>query len=205
MKLIFVDNDRHFMAVAQEIFAGDNTVEFQPVNYPWHEAEFDVVISPANSFGLMDGGFDLALINHYGLEVEEQIQKMVIQEYGGEQPIGTSKLVYANNGQYIAHTPTMRLPEQVDGTDHIYVAFRAALRACETIRTWSFSPVVATTGLGTGCGRALPRIAARQMQLAWEHHHAAPPVIPGDANRSANWERVRNRYREIAQAANLHG
>jgi O-acetyl-ADP-ribose deacetylase (regulator of RNase III) len=55
--------------------------------------EFDCLVSPANSFGLMDGGTDAAIVRFFGEELMERVQKRILAEYLGEQPVGTSMLV----------------------------------------------------------------------------------------------------------------
>ena len=134
--------------------------------------------------------------------IEEAIQKTITTHWHGEQPIGTSMLVATSDSsdekqEYIAHTPTMRLPELSVGTDHPYVAMRAVLRE---VANYDPEFVIATTGLATGCGRVSPESAAQQMRLAWVHHHAAAPVMPGDSHRGGNWGRTQQHYKEVEEA-----
>ncbi|GAA0728481.1 hypothetical protein GCM10009430_37690 [Aquimarina litoralis] len=35
--------------------------------------EFDCLVSPANSFGLMDGGIDLAIRNYFGMKLQYNV------------------------------------------------------------------------------------------------------------------------------------
>jgi len=37
----------------------------------------DCVVSPANSFGFMDGGLDLAISNKLGWQVQKKLQKQI--------------------------------------------------------------------------------------------------------------------------------
>lgn len=46
------------------------------------------VVAPGNSFGLMDGGYDLAIIRKFGQEVQDEIQSRIAAEWYGELPIG---------------------------------------------------------------------------------------------------------------------
>ena len=55
--------------------------------------EFDCMVSAANSFGLMDGGVDLAITRFFGVPLMERVQAHILQEYLGEQPIGTSFII----------------------------------------------------------------------------------------------------------------
>ncbi|MEO1452058.1 MAG: macro domain-containing protein, partial [Bacteroidota bacterium] len=39
---------------------------------------FDCMVSAANSFGLMDGGVDLAITNFFGTQLEQRVQQHII-------------------------------------------------------------------------------------------------------------------------------
>ena len=83
-----------------------------------NKKKIECVVSPANSFGLMDGGYDLALTEYYGIQLQQRVQDYIIQHYLGEQPVGTSFIIETKkDNQYLIHTPTMRTPESV--TDEI--------------------------------------------------------------------------------------
>ena len=43
--------------------------------------EFDCMVSAANSFGLMDGGVDLAITRFFGVQLMERVQAHILQEY----------------------------------------------------------------------------------------------------------------------------
>ena len=49
---------------------------------------FDCVATAGNSFGLMDAGMDLAVLKFFGVELQGVIQKRIIEEFYGEQPVG---------------------------------------------------------------------------------------------------------------------
>ena len=63
--------------------------------------EYDCIVSPANSFGIMDGGFDLALINYFGHELMKHVQDKIGAEYAGEQ-------------MYLAYKSVVQPPERID-------------------------------------------------------------------------------------------
>ena len=129
--------------------------------------EYDCIVSPANSFGIMDGGFDLALVNYFGNELMKRVQDKIGAEYAGEQPVGTCLIVETGNKKhpYLAHTPTMRIPRIIREYDTVYNAMRAMLL---TVRKHSDIKTVLCTGLGTATGKVPATIAARQMYLAYK-------------------------------------
>lgn len=140
--------------------------------------EFDLLVSAANSFGLMDGGVDAAIVNYFGDALADRVQARIRDEFLGEQPVGTCLIVPTGNSKhpFLAHTPTMRVPEVIARTDNVYNAMRAMLLAVrkhnaeqtETIR------IVACPGLGTGVGMMPPHVAARQMAVAYKHFLEPP-------------------------------
>lgn len=57
----------------------------------------------------MDGGFDLALTEYYGNQLQERVQKYIIKNYYGEQPVATSFSINTNKyNQLLIHILTMR-------------------------------------------------------------------------------------------------
>jgi hypothetical protein len=94
-------------------------------------SRYSIASSPRASFGLMDAGMDLAVLRYFGDTLMENIQKLILSDYLGEQPVGTCLLVRAHHvtHPYVAHAPTMRVPMNIQGTDHVYLALWAVLTA----------------------------------------------------------------------------
>lgn len=140
--------------------------------------KFDCMVSAANSFGLMDGGVDLAISNFFGWELMDRVQRHIIDHWRGEQPVGTSFIIPTNheNHPFLAHTPTMRVPMPITATDDVYKATWAMLLAVWRHNRDTEDPIstVACPGLGTATGGVSPRSAARQMSRAY-HHFISPP------------------------------
>lgn len=136
--------------------------------------EFDCMVSAANSFGLMDGGVDLAIVGFFGIELMDRVQQHILTEYLGEQPVGTSFIIETGQPEhpFLAHTPTMRVPMAITRTDNIYNAMWAMLLAVHHHNQQSSKKIrtVACPGLGTLTGRVPPEEAARQMALAYRHY-----------------------------------
>jgi O-acetyl-ADP-ribose deacetylase (regulator of RNase III) len=140
--------------------------------------EFDCMVSAANSFGLMDGGVDAAITGFFGDGVQRRVQQRILDEFLGEQPVGTSLIVETLHPKhpFIAHTPTMRIPMEIARTDHVYLAMWAMLLAvrAHNRRSAQAIRVVACPGLGTATGCVPLREASRQMALAYEHFLQPP-------------------------------
>ena len=161
-------------------------------------AEFDCMVSPANSFGIMDGGIDLIIRNYFGFELQENVRKNIEEIYFGEQPVGTSIIVETGNPKhpFLAHTPTMRIPKDISNTDNVYNATFAMLRAVASHNQTHRLPInkVLCPGLGTATGRVKPKEAARQMALAYRNFLHPPQVLI--------WSDLKARDAEICQFDN---
>lgn len=142
---------------------------------------FDCMVSAANSFGLMDGGVDLAITKYFGVGLMEHVQAVILKEYLGEQPVGTSFIAETGDPRapFLAHTPTMRVPTTIARTDYSYQAMFAMLRAvrAHNLARPAVIERVACPGLGTGTGRMPLEEAARQMAVAYAHFLNPPPRI----------------------------
>jgi O-acetyl-ADP-ribose deacetylase (regulator of RNase III) len=142
---------------------------------------FDCVITAGNSFGLMDAGMDLAVVRFFGRHVMERIQKQILDDYLGEQPVGTCVIVETDQAvhPFVAHAPTMRIPMNISGTNHAYLAMWAALTSIHRYNRSSTQKIksVACPGLGTGTGGMDSAEAALQMFLAYEHSQRTPAFI----------------------------
>lgn len=107
----------------------------------------DAWVSPANSYGLMDRGYDGALIDYYGKSIQDKIQQKIKDEYFCEQPVGTSISVFFPEG-YLIHTPTMRIPSIIKDYDVVYHCTRSCL--IEALRLECNSILIPAFGAGTG-------------------------------------------------------
>lgn len=148
----------------------------------------DCLVSPANSFGLMDGGMDLAITNYFGDQLQKRVQRYIINEFYGEQPVGTSFVIETkhNKIKYLAHTPTMRVPSIIKGTDNVYRATKATLIAVEKFKEEINS--VALPAFGAGAGQVHPVEMAYQMSLAFKHFENPPKSIDWNYARFRDYE-----------------
>ena len=133
----------------------------------------DAIVSPANSFGIMDGGLDLAIRNELGFQVETDIQEVILNKYLGEMPIGTAEIINTNHDRwsYMIAAPTMRVPEKIAFTLNAYNAFRAILIAINNFNEHNLRKPIKSlvcSGLGTGIGCMEPVKCAAQMRAAFK-------------------------------------
>lgn len=129
----------------------------------------DAVVSPANSFGFMDGGLDLALSERLGWDLERKLMDRIKALPEGELLVGQAMTLETGDPEipYLISAPTMRIPTNfnIDTSVNAYLAMKAILIAANKEPEIQS---VAIPGLCTGIGRMDPKIAARQMFYAFE-------------------------------------
>jgi O-acetyl-ADP-ribose deacetylase (regulator of RNase III) len=168
--------------------------KFQDVIEPWK-----FIVSPGNSYGIMDGGIDQQYLDYFGDELQFKVQDRILSHYYGEQPVGTAFIIPARtspNYVMLVHAPTMRYPMELVGTlqENVFWAARAAFVELADYPNGSEAvPRVLMPGLGTGAGHVPCAVAAQLMRLAWDN-------VQASNDRHLTWEdatRTHIRLRQI--------
>jgi O-acetyl-ADP-ribose deacetylase (regulator of RNase III) len=142
----------------------------------------DALISPANSFGFMDGGIDALYTQRFGHKVQHRLQALIRTRHHGELLVGSAEVVHTDDPSFpfVIAAPTMRVPMILRESVNPYLAARAVILL---LRHGIFSngpfagePIasvirtVAFPGLGTGVGGIGPNTCARQVRGAIEEY-----------------------------------
>ena len=139
MKIYLLDINSHMTKAWEAYFKDIDDVEIVNTDFDNFMFDYtvDAVVSPANAFGLMDGGYDGAITRYFGKQLMKDVQYKIITEWYGEQPVGTSlsvpikgKQVYYNDkikDMILIHTPTMRTPSLIVDNKVIYQCMRTTL------------------------------------------------------------------------------
>ncbi|MCA9688809.1 MAG: macro domain-containing protein [Myxococcales bacterium] len=145
----------------------------------------DAVVSPANSFGFMDGGIDALYTRVFGPGVQQALQEKIRARHHGELLVGAAEIVETGHQiPYLIAAPTMRVPMILRDTVHPYLAARAALLLALHGRFDDGTPVrarvrtIAFPGLGTGVGKVPAVVCARQVRAAIEDVVLGRSVFP---------------------------
>lgn len=164
MKITIVDPKQRLIDIVNEYFS--DTEEVTAVVGDFRSYSADALVSPANSFGIMDGGIDALYVEHLGKDMQKKLQSRIIKKYHGELPVGMSLDIEIDNPQYkwLISAPTMRVPQNISTTDHVYLAFRSMLLTA--MKNNSIKTIV-TPVFGTGIGKMNYEVAATQMKLAY--------------------------------------
>lgn len=169
LRVILVDREGPLAAAWREAFR--DVTEVEVVRGDYFSTPAEAMVSPANSFGVMDGGLDLAIRDGLGLHVEQRVRERIASAHHGELPVGVAEIVETNDARWplLVCAPTMRVPEDASRTLNAYLAFRAILLALARYGRERGAPVrsVVCPGLCTGVGATAPRRCAAQMRVAW--------------------------------------
>jgi O-acetyl-ADP-ribose deacetylase (regulator of RNase III) len=151
------------------------------------EVGADALVSPANSFGFMDGGLDYQISERLGWHIQESVQAAIRARPLRELLVGEAVIVPTGaRTPWLIAAPTMRVPMRVRESVNAYLAMKAILLAARAHAGAIPIRSVAVPGLGTGIGKLSPRIAAGQMWQAYEEVVRGNFVYPtsfGDAQR----------------------
>lgn len=178
MKVFLIERELEKFKYLQSYFAGEDVVLFHSdfENFMKNH-DVECVVSPANAFGLMDGGYDLALTEWYGNQLQDRVQQYIVDHFRGEQPIGTSFAIETRkDGQWLIHTPTMRTPQPIVDPRIIYQCMRTTLMEAERNH---FKSILIPMFGGT-CGRVKPEIVAKMMWKAYHQIQNPPEKIDWD-------------------------
>ncbi len=165
------------MVAAWGHFMGD--LEFVEIHHgSIFEVKCDAVVSPANSFGFMDGGLDALYIDYFGPEIQMRLRRVILDRHHGELLVGAAEIVETGHQQipYLIAAPTMRVPMILKDSVNAYLAARAVLllilHESFTVGERQGQPIaevvqtVAFPGLGTGVGSIGFNTCAHQMRQA---------------------------------------
>jgi O-acetyl-ADP-ribose deacetylase (regulator of RNase III) len=69
-------------------------------------------VTAGNAFGIMTAGIDAAIIRRFSTALMERVQHRIMDDYMGEQPVGTAFVVETHDSSlpFLVHAPTMRVP-----------------------------------------------------------------------------------------------
>ncbi|KAF5006552.1 hypothetical protein FDECE_7078 [Fusarium decemcellulare] len=155
--------------------------------------KFDVVVSPANSYGQLDGGFDDAISRAFSPTKDypaltKVAQEKLYDEWRGFAPPGTCTMVRIPDDfvlksknvwgtKYLALCPTMRLPMDVRWDreivyDTIWSLLCAIDKHNRTVANDKISSILMTP-MATGTGFVSPERWAKQTVLALKHFSEA--------------------------------
>jgi O-acetyl-ADP-ribose deacetylase (regulator of RNase III) len=178
MKIQLIDSNQEICKAWTSQFKGckDVTIFHGDI----FEKPTDSIVSPANSFGFMDGGLDYLISEIVGFDAQKILQKRIKEEYNGELLVGQAVLVETGFSAipFLISAPTMRVPMLLpkDSSVNAYLASKAIFTLLKQnhhrINSVTFS------GLATGIGQIPYDICAKQMKQAYDEIWLEKFVFP---------------------------
>lgn len=186
MKIYLRDRNLSIVEAWKQQFSDCENVEISAGDIFGLEESIDSIVSPANSFGFMNGGIDFIYSLEFGEATVNRLQTKIKKDFKGDLFVGQATIVKTDHNKipYLISAPTMYVPMVVSGTINSYLAFRAALQAVEDFnKTASFTsnPIncgsneigicsILCPGLGTAVGMMPAMTCAIQMRKAYDVH-----------------------------------
>ncbi len=168
MQYILIDNKPKMIEAWKMFFEGFADVAIVEGDLT-QVVSADAIVSPANSFGFMDGGVDYAISERLGWDLQEKVQEKIKSLPEGELLVGKALILETNDKiiPYLIVAPTMRVPTDfnINTSLNAYLAMKAVF--IEAISHPNIN-TIAISGFCTGVGKMLPEISARQMFFAYQ-------------------------------------
>lgn len=173
MKIVLAATESRLADAWEKAFAGVGEVSVHRGSI--FDVACDAVVSPANSFGFMDGGIDALYVDRFGVEVQTRLRRLILDRHHGELLIGNAEVVETGDlaQPFLIAAPTMRVPMVLrPETVNPYLATRAVLLLARHGTLPTGEPLsdrlrtIAFPGMGTGVGRVPAELCARQMRAA---------------------------------------
>src|SRR5262245_28065131 len=110
MKIILADINSTLVAAWKK--ACHDLAEVQTHSGRIFDVSCDATVSPANSFGFIDGGIDAHICERFGWDLQNRVQDLIRSQHNGELLVGQALLVPTKDSKvpYVISAPTMRVP-----------------------------------------------------------------------------------------------
>ena len=137
--------------------------------------EYDVIVSPANSYGEIQGGIDMIYYKSFGRnDLQKHIYTNIRKYYDGEILLGDcmvvdlEKINKLNGDKLLLMCPTMTIPIDVNKTRNAFYFARALIKGLRGIKKHKKIHRVMCPLPCIGVGNMDPKIMALQLQAAFQ-------------------------------------
>lgn len=156
---------------------------------------FDCIVSPGNSFGLMDGGVDGIIKSYFkAIDICIVVQTKLLEEVGGIHQPGSCILVNTTNDnnscKYLAHCPTMIIPMKIKDYSVIYWCIwhlLVSVHKHNKINEFNQIKHILCPCLGTGVGKVKYEYFIKLFKLALENFNDYIKLIATDYTNIDNY------------------
>lgn len=133
MKIILADQNAKLLDAWWDFFGKEENLNI--IEGDITKITCKAVVSPANSFGFMDGGLDHALSERFGWDLERKLRQQIKALPEGELLVGQALVIETGDKDvpFLISAPTMRIPTNfnIDTSVNAYLAMKAILTKSE--------------------------------------------------------------------------
>lgn len=165
--------------------------------------EFNCIVSPANSYCIMDGGLDGVITRYINKDnFNNYVQNKLIEKTGGYNQEGGCVLIPLHNQkcQYLACCTTMHIPKAITDLKIIYNCYWNLIAKIYSFNNKNVNRMkiynVVCCPLGTGVGNVSHDISLELFDLAI-NNFLNIQLLPKTENYIINWEFANKQYIEI--------
>jgi O-acetyl-ADP-ribose deacetylase (regulator of RNase III) len=165
MKIQFIDTNYEVCINLQQLFS--DIKDINVYNTDIFEYPTDCIATAGNSFGIMTGGIDLVVREHFGKQIEDCVKTKIQTDYAADLLVGQSFILDTEDLDipYLLYAPTMRVPSDISETINVYLAMKSILL---TASKHDDIEILSIPGLGTLTGGMHAFTAAHQMRTAYD-------------------------------------
>ena len=178
LKIIFFDMNKSFISSYQNVLQNNmSNTKFIHTDLDTlikQNPFINAIVSPANSYGFMNGGIDRdinKIMNNIEIDVKQRINQIGNYDSRGDRflPVGKCEVVTKSN-MHLFVAPTMMMPSKIkNGELNVMMAFYAILQKAFNMTQNGVHIVLACPCLGTGVGQMDPYESAKQILTAWNY------------------------------------
>lgn len=125
--------------------------------------DVEAIVSPANSYGVMTGGYDRAISEYFGWDLTKRVQAYIKDTYNGPQPVATSIIFDIDGKHKLIHTPTMLKPSRIQDPDIVRLCTKSTLDCARENNIGS----IVMPAFGGACGGLSFEVIAEQMKYCF--------------------------------------
>lgn len=168
LQIHFVDMSHYTCEVLKDYFGDCENVKIHHTDlkrFFYEHSEIDCLVSPANAFGKMTGGYDAALSEILGWDFQKKVQQYIKDHFYGEQGVATSFYIETDiPGVSLIHTPTMQYPSVIRDSLIVYYCMRSTLICAleHDVKT------IVIPVFGGSSGQVEPEIAGQRLYDAYK-------------------------------------
>ena len=177
IKIVLVDINEDVVKGFQKYFSNLENFDIKLTSIFDDDIKPDIVVSPANSFGFLNGGIDWLYTEVMGPQVQVTLQNIIKTDCDGELLVGQSLIIKTDFEKvpYLIASPTMKIPKPIYNTDNVYLAAKATFNLIysdDLMQSISENLgkeeiTIAIPGFGTATGKMDPYNAAYQMKRGY--------------------------------------